>query len=98
MTYTTNILAVPLVLTIWALDMYLFLLMVYSVLTRLSGERASQLRICLRPFTEPLPQAVRRWLGQHTTKPVRRWVPWAVVICGGLIVRHVLVLLIVSLG
>ena len=62
MIYTTNILAVPLVLTIWALDMYLFLLMVYGVLTKVSGERASQLLLCLKPFTDPLPQAVRRWL------------------------------------
>ena len=98
MTYTTNILAVPLVLALWAMDMYLLLLMVYSVLTRFSGERASQLCICLRPFTEPLPQAVRRWLGQHTSTPVKQWVPWAIVVFGCLIVRHVLVLLITSLG
>ena len=98
MVYTTNILALPLVLIIWALDMYLFLLMVYSVLTRLSGERASQLRICLRPFTEPLTRAVRQWLGRHTSKPVRQWVPWAVVIFAALIGRYLLVLLILSLG
>ena len=98
MTYTTNILAAPLVLTIWALDMYLFLLMVYSVLTRLSGERATQLRTCLGPFTETLPQAVRRWLGRHTSKAVKQWVPWAIVIFAGLIVRRLLVMVIVSLG
>ena len=98
MTYTTNILALPLVLTIWALDMYLFLLMVYSVSTRLSGKRASQLCSCLKPFMCPLPQAVRRWLGRHTATPVKQWVPWAVVIFAGLIIRYLLVLMIVSLG
>ena len=98
MVYTTNILALPLILIIWALDMYLFLLMVYSVLTRLSGERARQLCLCLKPLTDPLPQAVRRWLGQHTSKPVKQWVPWAVVIFAGLIVRHLLVVVIASLG
>ncbi len=98
MIYTTSILAVPLVLILWAVDMYLFLLIAYGLLARLSGERASQLRLCLKSSTEPLPQAVRRWLGQHTSKPVKQWVPWAVVIFAGLIVRHLLVLLIVSLG
>jgi len=98
MIYTTNILAVPLVLTIWALDIYLFLLMIYSVLTRLSGERASQLRLALNPFIEPLPGLIRGRLEHRTTKHIRQWVPWAVVVFAGLIVRHLLVLLITSLG
>ena len=98
MIYTTNILAVPLVIALWALDMYLFLLIAYSVLTRLSGERASQLCSCLKLFTEPLPQVVKRWLGRHTSTPVKQWVPWAVVILACLIIRHVLILVIVSLG
>ena len=98
MTYTTNILALPLVLTIWSLDMYLLLLMVYGVLTKLSSERASQLCICLRPFTEPLPRAVKRWLGHRTARSSKQWLPWAIVVFGGLILRHLLVLIVVSLG
>ena len=98
MVYTTNILALPLVLIVWALDIYLLLVMVYVVAGKLSGERASRVRQCLEQFARPMPQAVRRWLERRTAKPVKQWVPWVVVALVGLVIRHLLALLIVSLG
>ena len=98
MIYTTNILALPLVVILWIVDAYFFLLMAYGILTRLSGERVSQLRLALNPFIEPLLGLVKRRLERCATRPIKQWVPWAVVISAGLIVRHLLVLLIVSLG
>lgn len=98
MIYTTNILAVPLVIALWTMDVYFFLLMAYGILTRLSGERVSQLRSSLKPLTAPLLQFVERWLARRMNKAVKQWIPWVVVIFGCLIIRHVLVSLIVSLG
>jgi len=98
MTYTTNILALPLVLIVWAVDMYLMLMLAYAVTGKLSGERVGQLRTCLGQFIEPVPQAVGHWLGQHTAKPLKQWVSWAIVAFVGLVIRHLLILLIVSVG
>ena len=98
MIYTTNILALPLVITLWIVDAYFFLFLVYGLLTRLSGERVSQLRLALNPFIEPLLGLVNRRLERCATRPIKLWVPWAVVISAGLIVRYVLVLLVVSLA
>ena len=98
MIYTTNILTIPLVIVLWTVDVYFFLLMVYGLLTRLSGERARQLRLALKPFIEPVPSLIRRRLERCATRSVKQWVPWAVVISAGLIVRYILVSLIVSVG
>ena len=98
MVYTTNILALPFVLLAWAVDMYLLLVMVYVVAGKLSGERASRVRQYLEQFARPMPQAVRRWLERRTAKPVKQWVSWVVVALIGLVIRHLLALLIVSLG
>ena len=98
MIYTTNILVLPLVVIMWTIDAYFFLLMAYGILTKLSGERARQLCLALKPFIEPVPSLIRRRLERCTTRSVKQWVPWAVVISAGLIVRYVLVSLIVSVG
>ncbi len=98
MTYTTNILAMPLVLIVWVLDMYLLLLSARLVLSRLSNERAKKLCSCLMQFTDPLMQTVKQWLGQRTGKQTKQWVPWVLVAAASLMIRHLLVLLIASLG
>ena len=98
MTYTTNILAVPLVLTIWAVDVYLFLLLARGILSHLPSERTNRLRSCLEQLTEPLLQIVKRRLQRHAAKPIKPWVPWAVIALAVLIIRHLLVMLITLLG
>jgi len=97
MTYTTNILALPLVLIVWVVDAYLLCLLAYGITRKLSGERAGQLGICLEQFVEPVPQAVGRWLERHAAKPVKQWVPWAAVIALGLAVRHLIVWITASM-
>ena len=98
MTYTTNILAVPLVLIIWAVDIYLLGLLARGILRYLPNERASQLHFCLKQFTEPPLRIVKHRLQQHAAKRIKPWLPWAIVALASLIIRHLLVLLIALLG
>lgn len=97
MIYTTSILALPLILLVWFVDVYLLLMTVYAVIGRFPGERAGQLRMCLGRFVEPIPQAVERWLKRNTAKSVKRWAAWAIVIALGVVVRRLAALMIVSI-
>ncbi len=97
MSYTTNILALPLVLIVWAVDMYMFLLLVRIIAGRLDGEHAGRLCELLKPFTDTPPQTVGRWLTRRTANPLKPWVPWAIVALAGLILRHLTVAIIASM-
>ena len=57
---TTNILAAPLLLAIWAIDIYIFLVCLRLLLSRFAGNPAAQVCQGLRVITDPLPMAVDR--------------------------------------
>ncbi len=98
MIYATNIFAVPLILIVWSMDMYLLLLSARVVLSRLSDKRTNKLSSYLMLFTDPPVQAVKQWIEQQALRRTKQWVPWVVVVVTSLVVRHLLVLLIVLLG
>ena len=97
MTYSINMLALPLVLSIWVVDAYLLGLLARGILSRLPNRGGSQLRSCLNQFTEPLFRAVKYRLQRHAAKPIKSWVPWAVIVLAGLIIRHFLLVLLIAL-
>jgi hypothetical protein len=90
---TTNVLALPLALCIWAVDLYLLLACVRLVLGKWTGETAARICHGLKPITDPLHIAVRRWLQGHSDKPIPGWAPWAILIGAGLVLRHLLIAL-----
>ena len=96
MVYTTNILAVPLVLLIWALDLYLFLAAARLLAGRFSGQKAAQLCSGLQPFTDPMPHAVERWIASRTRRSIPTWLPWGIVIVAAMFVRQSLAWVIVA--
>jgi hypothetical protein len=91
---TTNILALPLVLCIWAVDLYLLMACARLILGKWSGETAARICHGLKPITDPLPMAIRRWLQGHRGNLIPGWVPWAIVIGAGLVLRHLLIALV----
>jgi len=93
---TTNVLALPLVLCIWAVDLYLLMACARLILGKWSGETAARICHGLKPITDPLPAAVRGWLGRRWARPVPGWVPWAVALFAALILREVLLSIAVS--
>jgi hypothetical protein len=94
--YTTNILAIPLLLAVFLTDAYLLLACLRLTSAHLAGEAAQRVCQGLRAVTDPLPAAVGRLLGRGQAKTVPAWLPWLVVVSGVVIVRYVLLCLYVK--
>ena len=90
-----NIFAFPLVLLISAIDLWLLLVAIRSILSWFPSAG----RICqaLSRFTDPVPQAVGNWLSVKLSRPVRAWPAWLVVALTALVIRHLLIVMILSL-
>ena len=91
MIYTTNILAAPLVLIIWCIDVYIFLASVRLILGRLRIATLAQVRVNLQQLTDPVPQAMHTWMSARWRKPLPPWLPWAIVLFICFVLRHVLI-------
>jgi uncharacterized protein YggT (Ycf19 family) len=94
--HTTNILAAPLVMLIWAIDVYLFLVCIRLLLGRI--DTASAAKVChgLRSITDPLPMAVQRAVAQRRGRPVPSWAAWLIVILATVTCRCLIVGLLFS--
>lgn len=94
---TTSILALPLIVLLWVLEGYVLLVCVRLVFARLTNLSWAA-RICdrLKPFTDPLPEAVRRLLSRRFRRPVASWLPWLVAIGGALLMEQLVVLAVVK--
>ena len=87
---TADILVAPLFLFIWLLDLYLSLACIRLLLAKLSAGWAVRLRSRLAPFTDSVPDVVEQSLNAGKTRPIRRWVPWVIVLATGVVVRHLM--------
>lgn len=95
--YTINMLVVPLILLIWAIDLYLFTASLRLILGQLSAARSSVLCQALRELVDPIPNRVESWLTAWRHRPTPGWVSWVIVISAVMVARHFLVLLIVRM-
>jgi len=94
--YSINIFALPLLAAVWAVDVYLSLLSLRLLLSGLSSTRDSRFCRGLRLFTDPVLETVRRWLSQSRRKPTPSWMACFTVVLAGLILRHLLIWVAVS--
>jgi len=85
-----NLFAAPLLLLVWAIDAYLFLACVRLGCSLFKGASVARLGAALQPVTDPLPQAIARWLSGHLKRPVRGWVGWLLVFLLGTVLRQLL--------
>ena len=90
--YTTNILSLPILLLIWAIDLYLLAAGIRLILSRIPA--ASGASRGLGGFTDPVPGVVGSWLSAIRRKAVPAWLPWLLVGAVALILRQLLILLI----
>ena len=90
--YTNNIFAGPLLLAVWAVDIYLLLVSIRLIAAQIPSISESGFSQCLRQLTDPVTDMVRRKLTKHRAPP---WLPWLIVILSGLIIRYVLIAIIV---
>jgi uncharacterized protein YggT (Ycf19 family) len=96
MIYTTNVFAAPLIMVVWAIDVYVFMFSLRLLLSQLPSTLDSRFCRGLGLFTDPVVETVRRWLFKYRRKPVANWMPCLTVVLAGLIVRHLLIWVVVS--
>ena len=89
--YTTNILALPLMLLIWIVELFLVISAIRLVLGHLNSVRAQGTCAALQRFTDPVPEAIHGWLSRRRQKPVPAWLPWLIVTVSSLLLRHILI-------
>ena len=88
--HAPNIFAAPLVLIIWAIDCYVFASVIRLLLGRCRQAQASKAGLALQSVTDPIPQALRRWLSARRAAPAPPWLPWLIVFVTAVTVRHAL--------
>jgi len=89
--HTTNILALPLILAVWCIDMFLLLAAIRFVLSKIAAAQTGGLCLTLQRVTDPIPTAVHRRLMRQRTTPIPGWLPWLIVILACLVFRHLLI-------
>lgn len=96
--YNSNILAVPLVILLWTVDVYLSVVGLRLLLGQLSVTRDSRVCQALQEIVDPLTRWVNHKLTAWRHRPSPGWIPWTTVIVAGLIIRHVLLMIVVSMS
>jgi hypothetical protein len=98
MIHTTNILAAPLLIIAWGIDAYLFLATARLIFGQLPATRESQLSHALKKIVDPLAQWLNRKASAWFHRPGPPWLPWTIVFVGCLTVRHLLLVIAMSIS
>ena len=93
--HTTNIFAVPLVLVIWLMDVFVFLACMRLILGRITGEWPSRVASGLAPITDPIPRALGSYIDSRRQRAVPSWAPWLCVLGGAVMARYMSLAVIV---
>ena len=90
--YTNNIFAAPLLLAMWAIDVYLLLVSIRLIAGQIPSISESCFNRNLRQLTDPVADMIRRKLTKHRAT---MWLPWLILVASGLIIRQLLIAIIV---
>ena len=86
----TSIFALPFLAVAWMLDLYVILACVRLSLSRLRSDRAQAACAWLRQATDGVPRRVELWMARRSRTYPSRWLPWAFVIGGCLMLRYLI--------
>ncbi|GEM_PF-5227556 len=95
-TTNTSVFMLPLLLAIWAVDIYLLLAAIRIVLPWIRGDPPRRWCRAIERFTDPIPLALHQWLARRRTTPIPNWVPWLIVIISCLVLRHLLIAIVLQ--
>jgi len=95
--YKINLFATPLLLLVWAIDVYLFLAGIRLILGHFSAPWCQRACTWLQAFTDPLPRALCRWLGRKRRRPFSPRLSWMFVIFTGIAARYLIIALVLSI-
>ena len=92
----TNILALPLILLVWALDAYLLIALIRLVLGGVRAMQSKPLYLCLQQLADGIPNRVDRWIAGWREVSNPSWLPWLVVLVSLIVIRHLVVWVLVT--
>ena len=93
-----NLLSVPFILAIWALDSTLFVVALRLALRKSSRAQAMPTYHALKKLTDPLPRFVERRLHHSEIDTDRPWLPWFLVVLTLVVSRYLLLGLLLALA
>jgi hypothetical protein len=96
--YSTNILALPLILVLWMIDVWLFLVVIRPILSLLPYAGCRQWSDSLRCFSDPWAFRINTWIRKRLQKPFPAWIGYAFLLTLLMLGHHLLIWLIVSIG
>ena len=96
--YTISVIAGPLVLVVWLIDIYLLLISIRLLASQLKGVCFDGLCQNLKPITDPIPKALHQKIGVLKHKQVPEWISWLIVLSVLFCVRHGVIWIILSIG
>ena len=91
---TKNLFNLPLLITIWLIEMYLFLAIARLVMTRIPSAQQTYIYQNFKLLTDFVPNAVSRKLTARKGRSVPSWVSWFVVLLAGFIIRQALIVIV----
>ncbi len=96
MIISTNILALPLIVIVWAMDTYLFIASLRLVLGRVTAMQSKPLYLSLQQLADGIPNRVDRWIAGWRDVSNPSWLPWLVVLVSLIVIRHLVVWVLVT--
>ena len=96
MMLTQNLFNLPLLITIWLIELYLFCAVARLVMARISSARQTQFCHNLKLLTDFLPNAVGRKLTARKGGALPSWLSWFIVLLAGFIIRQTLIVIVTS--
>ena len=88
--YPNNILAAPLLVLMWTVDLYVFLASLRLLCSRIKNFDDTRWLNAIKELVDPLPALVGRQLARRSRRTVAPWLPWVIVILGLLLLRPLL--------
>ena len=94
---TSHLLAGPLVMLIWTIDIFIFLVGIRWFLAKARSSLAVQVRSGIQALSDPLPTVVGAWLAKTMHRAAPRWLPWVIVVTGAITIRQLLAVAVLAM-
>ncbi|MFC1805371.1 hypothetical protein ACFL09_00125 [Planctomycetota bacterium] len=92
--YTTNLLALPLILIIWVIDFYVVVSGMRLIASHIDADWARRGCARLAVFTDPVHRTACKLLAPGRARPLPRWLTWLLLLSTAVLVRQVLIWII----
>ena len=93
--HSSNIIAAPLAMAVWLIDIFVFLACMRLILGRITGEWPGRVASGLAPITDPIPRALGSYVNSRRQRAMPSWAPWLCVLGGAVMTRYMLLSVII---